>query len=300
MNEGTIYKATGGFYYVYCTDSLDIECRARGIFRKTGTKPVVGDRVRIQVNADGSGTVDEILPRKNDLVRPPLANLDYMVAVLSVTDPAPNLAVVDKFLAVLEHKEIEPLIAITKSDIEPPDARISAAALTSLYHNAGFAVFATNFETGEGLSALKEALAGKFSAFSGNSGVGKSTLLNAIDPQLALETGDTSKKLGRGRHTTRTVETYRLQSGGFVADTPGFTSLELTRISDITKEELAGCFREFTRYVDDCKFQDCSHTCEKGCAVLAAVQQGDIAPSRHASYCQLYDEIKEIPQWERR
>lgn len=300
LREGTIYKATGGFYYVYCGSGEDIACRARGLFRKDGVKPLVGDHVRVQVNADASGTIDAILPRQSALVRPPLANLDYMVMVLSVTDPAPNLATVDKFLAVLEHKGIEPLVAITKSDLEPPDAKLGAAELESIYRGAGFSVFVVGHGARDGIGPLVARLAGKFSAFSGNSGVGKSSLLNAIDPRLGLLTGDTSKKLGRGRHTTRTVETYRLANGGLVADTPGFTSLELLRISDITKGELAGCFREFAAYTGGCKFIDCSHTREKGCAVLKALEQGKIAPSRHANYRQLYEEIKEVPEWERR
>lgn len=300
MRQGVIYKATGGFYYVYCEgtpdspEPLDLECRARGLFRKEGRKPLVGDRVEVQPGWGGSGTVEDILPRSNELLRPPLANLDYMVAVLSVTDPAPNLVVVDKYLAVLEHKDIEPLIAITKSDIESPDE------LERVYRGAGFRVFVTDCVTRSGVEELTAQLAGRFSAFSGNSGVGKSSLLNAIDPALGITTGGTSKKLGRGRHTTRHVETYRLPGGGFVADTPGFTSLEIVQMSDITKEDLAGCFREFAPYVERCRFHDCAHICEKGCAVLAAVEAGEIAPSRHGSYRHLYDEIKDVKEWERR
>lgn len=292
---GVIYKATGGFYYVYVGETgAEVECRGRGILRKDGQKPLVGDRIRLSLNEDGSGNVDEILPRKNSLVRPPLSNLDYMVAVLSVTDPAPNLLVVDKFLAVLEHKEIEPIIAITKSDLTDP------GPLVSIYSGAGFSVFVTDLATGAGIGELTDQLAGKFSAFSGNSGVGKSTLLNAIHPDLGLSVGDTSKKLGRGRHTTRHVETHRLPGGGFVADTPGFTSLELTQMSEITAAELADCFREFAPYLGQCKFLDCTHTCEKGCAVLEAVEKGEIPPSRHGSYRQLHGELREVKEWERR
>lgn len=295
MRKGTIYKATGGFYYVCCEAAGDdLECRARGIFRKEGRKPLVGDRVRVRPGEAGTGTVDEILPRRNEMVRPPLANLDHMVVVLSVADPVPNLLVVDKYLAVLEHKGIEPLIAVTKSDLHPPEE------LAALYRSAGFRVYITDCVTRSGVGELTAALAGKFSAFSGNSGVGKSSLLNAIDPALGLETGHTSKKLGRGRHTTRHVETFRLPGGGLVADTPGFTSLDLTAMSAITREDLAGCFRELVPYLDSCRFPDCSHTREKGCAVLEAVEKGEVAPSRHRNYREIYGEIKDIKEWERR
>lgn len=294
VREGTIYKATGGFYYVITDGGADLECRARGIFREQGVKPLVGDRVRVETGEDGSGVVDEILPRRNDLVRPPLANLDYMVVVLSVTDPAPNLFVVDKYIAVLEHKGIEPVVAVTKSDLDDPEP------LAAIYRGAGFPVFVTDCVTLVGINELTAHLAGLFGAFSGNSGVGKSSLLNAIDPALGIQTGGTSRKLGRGKHTTRHVETFKLPNGALVADTPGFTSLELVRMSDITKENLSGCFREFARFAGGCRFMDCSHTCENGCAVLVAVEDGQIARSRHESYLQMYNEIKDVKEWERR
>lgn len=298
--QGIIYKATGGFYYVRCLQDasesavLDLECRARGLFRKQGQKPLVGDQVLVQRDTEMTGTVYDILPRKNALIRPPLANLDYMVLVLSVTDPAPNLFVVDQYLAVLEHKGIEPLIVVTKSDLASSDA------LAALYRSAGFLVFVTDGTQGEGMSALTRQLAGKFSAFSGNSGVGKSSLLNILDARLELQTGDTSKKLGRGRHTTRHVEIHTLPNGARVADTPGFTSLEITVMSSITKTELAGCFREFAPHAAQCKFLDCVHMGEKGCAVAHAVEEGGIAASRYANYRQLYNEIKEVQPWQRR
>lgn len=291
--EGRIYKATGGFYYVH-VDGREIECRARGILRREGIRPCVGDRAVVSLNEDGSGNVDEILARKNVLARPPLANLDNMVAVLSVTDPPPNLLTADKLLAVLEHEGIEPLIAITKSDLDDP------APLEAVYSGAGFSVFVVDPMTGAGVPALTERLAGGFSAFSGNSGVGKSSLLNAIDSRLGIPTGDTSKKLGRGRHTTRHVEAFELPDGGLVADTPGFTSLELAQASAITARDLPGCFREFGDYLGGCKFLDCTHTVEKGCAVLAALEEGRIAPSRHRSYMQLQCEMREVKEWERR
>lgn len=291
--EGTIIKASGGFYTVAIPDGV-IECRARGIFRKENLQPCVGDLVVAGRNADGSGSVDEILARRNVLVRPPLANLDAMVVVLSVSDPPPNLFVADKFIAVLEHKNIEPVVAVTKSDLQ------DASALRDLYGNAGFAVYVISSETGFGVDALRQSLAGKFSAFSGNSGVGKSSLLNAIDPRLGLPVGETSKKLGRGRHTTRTVEIFTLPNGGKVADTPGFSSIDLVMMSDIDKYDLPHCFRDFAPYLASCRFDDCTHTREKGCGVLEAVKNGEVSEKRHNSYLQMYEQVKDIKEWERR
>lgn len=299
MREGVIYRATAGFYSVYSpaqagAAALHVECRGRGLFRKDGRNPLVGDRVQVRLNEDGSGTVEEILPRKNELLRPPLANLDYMVLVLSVDDPAPNLLVVDKYLAVLEHEGIPPMIVITKSDLAAPET------LADLYRGVGFPVFVTEQGTGRDIDVLTQALQGKFSAFTGNTGVGKSSLLNALQPTLDLPVGDTSKKLGRGKNTTRHVETHQIPGGGFVADTPGFTALELAAVSAITKDTLADSFRDFRPYATSCRFIDCSHTVEAGCAVLQAVKDGEIAPSRHESYSQIYAEIKDLADWQRR
>lgn len=271
-----------------------VECRARGIFRKDKTKPYVGDNVVIGFNEDGSGSVDEILERKNNLIRPPLANIDMMVVALSTADPGPNLFVTDKFIAVIEHKGIEPVIAVTKSDLG------DAGDIVDIYRLAGFEVFQASGITGEGIDELRNALAGKFSAFSGNSGVGKSSLLNAIDPRLGLDVAETSKKLGRGKHTTRTTQSFMLENGGRVADTPGFSSIDLVQMSDIDRHALPHCFREFGDYMNGCRFDDCTHTVETGCKVLEAVENGDIATSRHQSYRQLFDQIKDINEWERR
>jgi ribosome biogenesis GTPase len=290
---GTIIRSSGGFYTVD-TGSGELECRARGIFRKENFKPCVGDNVKCSLNEDGSGSVDEVLPRRNSLVRPPLANLDAMVLVLSVSDPEPNLFVADKFIAVLEHEGIEPIIAVTKPDLQ------DAGPLCAIYGNAGYTVVCVNRDTAEGISELLEQLKGKFSAFSGNSGVGKTSLLNALDPRLGLTVGETSRKLGRGRHTTRTVTVFTLQNGGRVADTPGFSSLDILQASSLTKEDLALCFREFAPYTGSCRFLDCTHTVEAGCGVLAALTEGKIAQSRHGSYKLLYNQVKDIKEWERR
>lgn len=290
---GKIVKATAGFYYVRTRDAL-LGCRARGVMRKENVSPLVGDDVIAQTGGDGTGSVAKLLPRRNALVRPPLANLDAMVLTLSVTDPAPNLYVVDKFLALLEKQEIPPLIAITKSDLE------DAGELAALYGRAGFPVFVLSCRTGEGLREFREALRGKLSAFSGNSGVGKSSLLNALDPALAIEVGDTSRKLGRGRHTTRHTELFELEPGTLIADTPGFSSIVIAEMGGLDKDELALCFREFAPYLGRCRFADCAHTCERGCAVLEAVRRGGIDSRRHSSYVHMYNEVKDVKPWEQK
>jgi ribosome biogenesis GTPase len=290
---GRITKATGGYYYVETADGSLIECRARGIFRKEGRSPYVGDMVTIRMDGEGVGTVAAIAPRKNELLRPPLANLDFMVMVLSVADPAPNLYVADKFLAVLEHRDIEPIVCITKTDLGEADE------LAAIYEKAGYPVRVVNSTTGEGVDALKDHLAGGLCAFSGNSGVGKSSLLNAIDNRFSIEVGDISKKLGRGRHTTRHVELFRLDNGAMIADTPGFSTVEILQLSTIDKESLPWCFRDMEPYLGQCRFVNCSHTVEKGCAVLEALAHGELGETRHRSYVQLYNEVKDLKEWEK-
>ncbi len=294
--RGVIIKSSGGFYTVEAdaAGQMCYECRARGIFRKENLKPRVGDNVAVSVNADGSGAIDEVLPRRNTLVRPPLANLDCMVLVLSVSDPGPNLFVADKFIAVLEHEEIEPIIAVTKPDLS------DAGPLVSLYKDAGFTALLINRDTREGIRELRECLKDKFSAFSGNSGVGKTSLLNALDQKLGLAIGETSRKLGRGRHTTRTVTVFTLPNGGRVADTPGFSSLDVIEASSLTKDDLPHCFRDFAAHTESCRFQDCTHRQEAGCGVLEAVAEGKIARSRHRSYTELYGQLAKVNRWDKK
>lgn len=244
------------------------------------------------MTAQGKGYVVEIQPRKNSLVRPPLANLDQLVLVVSIADPAPNAFVLDKLIAIAEYQQIEPVIVITKCDLADPEE------FAEIYRKAGFSVFETESLEHRGIEAVMEMLRSKTSAFCGNSGAGKSTLLNAIDPRLSLDTGDISQKLGRGRHTTRHVELFELPSGGFVADTPGFSAVDLEKFQVILKDELAGCFREMRPYEGKCRFRGCSHTKEAGCAVLEAVKNGEISPSRHQSYVNLYELAKNIKEWE--
>ena len=289
--QGRILKATGGFYYVL-SDAVLYECRARGLFRKTGVSPLVGDWVEIEETGEEKGYVTRILDRKNSLIRPPLANLEQLFLVVSVADPQPNLLVLDKLIAIAEHKKIEPLLIVTKTDLGEWET------LAALYEKAGFQVFCTGLDQDSDLAMLRRSMEGKISAFCGNSGVGKSSLLNRIDSRLDLSTAQISQKLGRGRHTTRHVQLYPVSGGGYIADTPGFSSMDLERYEVILKEQLQYCFREFGPHLNQCRFTGCSHTKEKGCAVLAAMKEGEIASSRHDSYCTLYEAAKNIKEWE--
>lgn len=292
--RGRIVKSLGGFYYVADKEQKDhiVECRARGAFRQQNIKPCVGDWVEVEMTPQGKGYVTKIEPRKNSLVRPPLANLDCLILVESIADPAPNPFVLDKLIAIAEYQNIEPVIVITKCDLADP------TEFADIYRKAGFQVYLTKSLQNEGIEEVLEMMAGKTSAFCGNSGAGKSTLLNAIDPRLSIDTGDISQKLGRGRHTTRHVELYELPNGGFVADTPGFSAVDLEKFQVILKDELAGCFREMAPYEGKCRFRGCSHTKETGCAVLEAVKNGEISQSRHQSYLALYEIAKNIKEWE--
>lgn len=288
--NGTIIKGIGGFYYVEAADEI-YECKARGVFRKEKLTPLVGDKVTISINENAENTIDEIMPRKNALTRPPVVNIDNLIIVVSTVEPKPSTLVIDKLIAVAEHKNIEPIIVITKSDLA------SAQEIFDIYTLAGFKTIIVSNETKDGVDEVKAALKDKISALTGNSGVGKTSLLNNLDETLALKTAQISKKLGRGRHTTRQAELYRV-CDGFVVDTPGFSSFEIDKSDIILKDELAYCFRDFSDYIEKCKFYpSCTHTADKGCAVVEAVNEGKISKSRHNSYVQLYNEVKDIKEW---
>ncbi len=292
MIDGRIIKGIGGFYYVKTADGV-YECKARGVFRKQKITPLVGDFVSVTINEKAENTIDEIKERKNFLVRPPLANLDTLFIVSSVVDPSINTGVIDRIAAIAEFKHIEPIIVLTKIDLDSGYSRHR-----DLYSKAGFKVIICNNKSGEGSDEIKAMLEGKTSAFTGNTGVGKSSLLNCIDPRLSVETGETSKKLGRGRHTTRHCELFEI-NGGYVADTPGFSSVDFERCDRILKDDLPYCFREFEPYLSECKFQtNCAHINDKGCAVVQAVNDGIISVSRHQSYIDLYNEVKDIKEWQ--
>ena len=286
---GRIIKQTGGFYYVDC-DGQIIECRARGVFRKEGVTPLVGDIADVEMTAGGKGFVTALHPRKNSMVRPAVANIDLLLLILSIVDPAPNLQIVDKMLAIAEHKNIDAAIIVTKAD------RADTSELCELYRSAGYTVVSLN-SLADSPKEVEKLIDGKLCVLTGNTGAGKSTLLNAIDPTLSIKTGETSQKLGRGRHTTRTTELYPL-CGGMIADTPGFSAIETMQMELIKKDELELCYREFEPFLGKCRFTGCSHTKEKGCAVIQALQEGKIALSRHRNYCEMYEEAKQIKDWE--
>lgn len=291
--EGLVRKGIGGFYTVETPEGI-YTCTARGKFRKARISPYAGDRVRILGEEDGTGALEEILPRKNFLVRPPIANIDQLFIVTSLRDPSPDPLILDKTIAAAELEQIAPVLVLTKTDLD------DASPLQEIYSVAGIPCFAVSSVTGEGVDQVGALLEGRISAFTGNSGVGKSTLLNALFPDLQLKTGEISQKLGRGRHTTREVELYKLEGGGYVADTPGFSTFDIERYRMTDKEKLAFGFREFAPYLGACQFSSCSHTCEKGCAVLQAVEEGKIPRSRHESYCTMYQEVKDVKQWQQK
>lgn len=292
VKQGRILKGIGGFYYVEAEETI-YECKARGVFRKRGTTPLAGDWVQICIDND-TGTIEKIFPRKNMLVRPPCANIDQMFLVTSVCNPSPNLLVLDKMIAVAEDQEMEPILVISKTDLQ------SADELEQIYQKAGIQVITVSSVSGQGIERIQTLLKDKISVFTGNSGVGKSSLLNCISPEFQQETGIISSKLGRGKHTTRQIELLKLPCGGYVADTPGFSTMDMERYNIVKKEHLQYCFREMKPYITQCKFSSCSHTCEKGCAVLQAVERGEIAQSRHNSYAAMYEQVKDKKEWERK
>lgn len=288
--NGTILKGIGGFYYVDTADGV-IECKARGKFRKTIGKPIIGDRVSVGMQPDGTGYLLEIMPRRNQLIRPALANIDLLVAVASAAPPVTDVFLIDKVVAIAENKGIEPLVVVNKTDLNPGDALISA------YQLAGISVIAVSAQTGEGVDKLLDRINGKTAAFAGNSGVGKSSLLNRLLPGFQAEVGEISDRIGRGRHTTRHIELVRL-GNGYLADTPGFSSFDTEQMDLVLRDDLQYAFREFAPYIGKCKFTGCAHIKEKGCAVLEAVAAGHIAQSRHESYVKLYESVKDLKQWE--
>lgn len=289
--EGLLLKSIGGLYYTETPLGI-FECKARGIFRKQNISPCAGDKVVLSDISGNTAVIDKIFPRKNSIIRPPLANLDYIVFVISTCEPAPNLTLLDKFLAIAEFKGIKSIIAVTKLDLQRNHS------LVEIYKKSGAEFLEIDYDNADSYMKLYDMICGKVVAFTGNTGVGKSTLLNHIDNSLGIQTGEISKKLGRGRHTTRNVELYKLKNGAYIADTPGFSTFETQKYDVIRKNELASCFPEFKEYTEKCRFPDCAHIKEKGCAVLEAVANGDIPVSRHNSYVEMYEEAKLIKEWE--
>ena len=291
--EGRVIKALSGFYYVELPDGAIVECRARGKLRLGEKNPLVGDRVRLTAS-DGKGTLDEILPRKNSFVRPAVANMDLLVIFASGVIPVTEPFLIDRICAVAAAQDVPVAICVNKCDLDRGET------LLRIYREAGYAAFATSAETGEGMDTLEGLLAGKLSVFTGNSGVGKSSVLNRLDGSLCLKVGDVSQKLGRGRHTTRHVELYHLKNGGLVADTPGFSSFDAEQTELLRPERLQDCFPDFAPYIHNCRFPDCAHRKEPGCALRAAVDGGAVAPTRYESYLRLYEKALENKPWQQK
>ena len=289
IETGRIIKSLSGFYDVR-TENKVITCRARGSMRRTGLSPQVGDIVDISVEK-GKGMVEKIHPRKNSFVRPAVANLDLLVVFAANVNPVTEPFLIDRVAAIAGDQEVPVCICVNKCDMDP------AEDLTAIYRQAGYTVIQTSAETGLGIDELRKALSGKFCAFTGNSGVGKSSILNALSPELKLPVGEVSEKLGRGRHTTRHVELYDVDDA-LIADTPGFSSFDTDQMEVILKENLQYAFPEFGKYIGTCQFRDCSHRKEPGCAVATALAAGEIGKSRYESYLKLYEKAMQINEWE--
>ena len=295
--KGRIIKGVGGLYTVRLSDR-DLQCRARGSFRHSNITPLVGDCVTLGIDERGDAVIDRIDERKNSLIRPPLANIDYIFVTMAAASPKPMLDMTDKLCAILEHNYITPVIVVGKCELD----REYANEIKSIYEKAGYRVFILSCVTGEGIDEIQafvdEDLAGKISAFAGASGVGKSTLLNKLFPSLELGTGEVSRKVERGKHTTRTVTLFEVcGEGGYLADTPGFSMLDFDRFDFFDIENLPNVFPEIHECVGLCKYTKCSHTKEEGCEVLKKVGRGEMAKSRHDSYVELYNVLKNKPKW---
>ncbi len=321
--QGRLIRGVGGLYEIaldpgeHPLGGMTVASRAKGNFRHAGMTPLVGDLVTVlydevavarmreieagsEITDDGGGVVIEgILPRKNALIRPPMANLDLLFIAFAAAEPAPVTATIDKLIAIAEYNKIEPIPVICKCDVDPAAAK----TLREIYEKAGFRVFCLSAKEGTGINALRdyltEALPGRMAAFAGASGVGKSTLLNTLYPDLRLATGEISHKIARGKHTTRRVELYPL-SGGYLADTPGFSMLDFVRFDFFTRDDLPYVMREFEPYLFKCRYTKCTHTKEEGCAVLAALRAGEIAPTRHESFLLMWEDLKNKREWDKK
>ena len=289
MREGIIIKGIGGFYYVEAAGEI-FECKARGSFRNKKITPLAGDKVVFTLRDDKENTVDEIKERKNSLLRPPVANVSTLIIVSSVKEPSPNLLVVDRLTAIAVNKGIKPCVVFSKNDLG------DTTEYENIYKKAGIPVCSVCCKTGEGIEAVRGMIKDGVTVFTGNTGVGKSSILNSLNSGFSLATGEISMKLGRGRHTTREVTLFKV-GDGYVADTPGFSSLDFENGEMITKDELPFCFPEFLPYLGKCKFSTCAHTVDKGCKIIEAVESGVIDENRHRSYIEMYNEVKDIADW---
>lgn len=288
--QGRIIRSLSGFYDVQ-TPSGVVTCRGRGVLRKGNQSPLTGDLVEITVE-QGRGMVEKILPRKNRFIRPAVANMDALVVFAANVNPVTEPYLIDRVAAIAGDQDVEVYLCLNKCDLDP------AIDLERIYKNAGFSVILASAQTGQGVEELRKLIDGKFTAFTGNTGVGKSSMLNALCPDLSLPTGEVSEKLGRGRHTTRHVELYCLGENTYVADTPGFSSFDTDQMDVILKENLQYAFREFGSYMGGCQFHDCTHRQEPGCGIRQAMEEGKIEKSRYESYLRLYEKASQIKLWE--
>lgn len=301
--KGRIVALLGGLYTVRVQDGegwREISCRARGIFRHSNVSPLVGDIVSLDLSeGENNAVIDEICDRKNSLIRPPLANLDVIFVTMAAKSPAPMPDMTDKLTAILEHNNITPVIVIGKCELD----RDNAEVLRDTYSKAGYDVFVLSCATGEGIDDIKDYISnrldGRIAAFAGASGVGKSTLMNKLFPDLVLDTGDVSRKTARGRHTTRAVNLFPIGENAFLADTPGFSMLDFERFDFFDLEDLPLCFPEINERIGRCKYTKCTHRKEEGCAIVEAVKNGEIAKTRHESYILLYDILKNKHKWDK-
>ncbi len=287
---GRIVRSLSGFYDVQLPGGV-VSCRGRGVLRRQHITPLTGDLVEITVER-GKGMVEAVLPRQNSFIRPAVANVDALVIFAANVNPVTEPFLIDRVAAIAGNQNVQSVLCVNKCDLDP------AKRLREIYERAGFQVFAVSAVTGEGLEPLRAFLRGKLTAFTGNTGVGKSSILNALCPALALPTGEVSEKLGRGRHTTRHVELYALDESTYVMDTPGFASFDTDQMDVILKENLQYAFPDFAPYIGRCQFADCSHRQEPGCAIRAAVENGRLEPTRYDSYCRLYEKSAQIKEWE--
>ena len=288
--EGRIIRSLSGFYEVQTLHGT-VTCHARGSLRRGQEIPLTGDMVTISMER-GKGMVEKIHPRRNSFVRPAVANIDALVVFAANANPVTEPFLIDRVAAIAGDQEVPVYLCVNKCDLDP------AQDLIRIYTHAGFSVVSASAETGEGIEQLWALIKGKLVAFTGNSGVGKSSILNRLCPELQLPTGEVSEKLGRGRHTTRHVELYDLGEGTLVADTPGFSSFDTDQMDVMLKENLQYAFSDFAPHLGKCQFHDCSHRKEPGCAVTAALAAGELEPTRYDSYLRLYEKASQIKLWE--